>query len=114
MEEPASLAASFREWLTDGREWMEHAACREIDLPPQERVELFFPTKGGRTDPVRVVHRRGRSVMMTRTALAKAFCRVCPVSAECKDYADRTNEMYGIWNGETRKRYPKASDDPFL
>lgn len=34
-----------------------------------------------------------------RELLAKAMCRVCPVSEQCRDYA-RENREYGVWGGE--------------
>jgi WhiB family redox-sensing transcriptional regulator len=37
---------------------------------------------------------------------AKSICRVCPVNAECLDYALTIREPYGIWGGltETERR----------
>lgn len=89
----------LRRALTDGREWMEQARCRKIDLPPQERVDLFFPYRG------------------TSQKVAKACCRLCPVKVECEAYAQSTKSTYGVWGGKIRVRYPKPvpiEEDPFV
>lgn len=98
MPEPEVLTA-FARMLTDGREWMEHARCRKIDLPPEERVNLFFPYRGGSQKK------------------AKETCRLCPVARQCDAYAEQTRSMYGVWGGKIRKRYPKRVPlevDPFV
>lgn len=34
-----------------------------------------------------------------REAAAKAICARCPVVSDCRDYAMRTNEAFGVWGG---------------
>ena len=36
-----------------------------------------------------------------REIRAKSICRICPVGAECLDYAMTIREPYGIWGGLT-------------
>lgn len=62
-------------------DWMEDAECRKIDLPPRERVKLFFPDQFGSAT-------EGRKV-----------CARCPVRAECRNYAEVTGSV-GMWAGE--------------
>jgi WhiB family transcriptional regulator, redox-sensing transcriptional regulator len=73
---PAAIVAHW--------DWQRHAACRDMDL------EIFFHPDGER-DPS-----RGR-----RVARAKAICAGCPVVAECRAWAHRVEEPYGIWGGES-------------
>lgn len=55
--------------------WQDLAECQYSD------PEIFFPEKGGSVrDPKRV-------------------CAVCPVRAECLEYALANHERYGIWGG---------------
>lgn len=95
----AEVLAAFSRMLIDGREWMEHARCRQIDMDPRERVELFFPYRGG------------------SQKIAKETCKRCPVAVQCDAYAEQTRSMYGVWGGRIRKRYEKrvpVEVDPFV
>jgi len=56
-------------------DWQEHGACVGVDQA------IFFPERG------------------ESTALAKAYCRVCPVQDECLDHALAVPEKVGIWGG---------------
>lgn len=60
-------------------EWALDAACLDAD------PEAFFPDRGGDVSP------------------AKRLCRVCPVRAECLDYAVSTNQLYGVWGGMSER-----------
>jgi WhiB family redox-sensing transcriptional regulator len=55
--------------------WQDRSLCAQTD--PEE----FFPEKGG------------------TTRHAKAICAVCPVQAECLDYAIANDERFGIFGG---------------
>lgn len=71
--------------------WTEAALCAQVD------PELWFPEKGGTTEP------------------AKAVCARCDVKAECLDYALAHGERFGIWGGvseRTRRRIFDAIPDP--
>lgn len=57
------------------------ALCREVDMG-----ELFFPEKGGTTAP------------------AKRICGLCPVVAECLQFALDHDERFGIWGGKSERR----------
>ena len=59
--------------------WREFAACVGKD------PDLFFPRRGGATEPARQV------------------CAGCPVKADCLDHALKHRETFGIW-GETSER----------
>lgn len=72
----AALADSF-----DDEPWKQRAACLGVD------PELFFATRG---DIVPI--RRARMV-----------CAVCPVRAECLEYALRNEEEFGMWGGLSEK-----------
>lgn len=61
--------------------WMEKAICRG-------RTDIFFAPLAERPQ-----------ARVRREALAKAICRACPVSGECRDYG-RQNHEYGVWGGE--------------
>lgn len=65
--------------------WQEHSACRTADW------RLFSPPEDGerlRSYPVRAVE-------------AAAFCRRCPVLADCRQFADENREV-GVWAGTWR------------
>jgi len=53
--------------------WKERAACRGAD------PEIF--------------------VSDAHEEQAKAICRMCPVIADCYEYAIRIKEQFGIWGG---------------
>lgn len=61
-------------------DWRAQAACRDKD------PELFFP-----------VGSTGAAVK--QIDVAKAICRVCPVSDQCLKWALETNQDSGIWGG---------------
>ena len=70
--------------------WEKPSLKRELILPMfdltealcgQTDPELFFPEKGGTTEP------------------AKAICRQCTVQAECLNWAMTNREEFGIWGG---------------
>ena len=60
-------------------DWRDRAACRDAD------PELFF----------------GLSPHGPDTIAALAYCSVCPVRAECQEYAD-TSGAVGVWGGQHR------------
>jgi WhiB family redox-sensing transcriptional regulator len=63
--------------------WQWRAACRGDD------AGLFFAPNQPETREEREVRERN----------AKAICAVCPVRAECLEYAVRIREPNGIWGG---------------
>jgi len=70
--------------------WQDRAACRGMDA-------LLFFGPDGEPRPEREI----------REAKAKAVCQLCPVRAQCLDYALRNSIRYGVWgglNGEERAR----------
>lgn len=70
-------------------DWQEQALCRQVDVG-----EIFFPEKGGATQP------------------AKRVCRECPVSEQCLRYALDNDERFGIWGGKSereRRRIRRAA-----
>jgi WhiB family transcriptional regulator, redox-sensing transcriptional regulator len=67
----------------DPKDWRLRAACRYLTDP-----DLFFPlSAAGPSQP--------------QIAQAKAVCAVCPVSAQCLEFARRTRQQHGIWGGLT-------------
>jgi WhiB family redox-sensing transcriptional regulator len=61
-------------------EWSNQAACLSAE------PDLFFPvgTTGGALDDI---------------SAAKGVCARCLVLAECRDYALRTRQPFGVWGG---------------
>ena len=61
-------------------EWSNRAACLTSE------PEVFFPigNGGGALDEV---------------SAAKAICAACAVLSECRDYALRTRQPFGVWGG---------------
>jgi WhiB family transcriptional regulator, redox-sensing transcriptional regulator len=61
-------------------EWSSRAAC--LGAEP----ELFFPigTGGAAIDEI---------------TAAKAVCATCAVLEDCRDYALRTRQPFGVWGG---------------
>jgi len=76
--------------LAIDRSWQPVALCRG------SHSHLFFPPNTSE----RKDERERREIR------AKSICRVCPVNAECLDYALTIREPYGIWGGltETERR----------
>lgn len=64
-------------------EWTESALCAQVD------TEIFFPEMGG------------------SLRAAKRVCAMCPVAAECLEYALVNHEEFGVWGGRSaRERRP--------
>jgi WhiB family redox-sensing transcriptional regulator len=63
--------------------WQFGAACRGEDSA------LFFAPN----------YFERREQKDAREAKAKAICAVCPVRADCLDFALRVRETHGIWGG---------------
>lgn len=71
-------------------QWMAEALCAEIGS------EFFFPEKGG------------------STANARAVCAMCPVTAECLQFAvdeDLRIGIYGGLSGGQRRKLREAKRD---
>jgi WhiB family redox-sensing transcriptional regulator len=64
-------------------DWMELRLCQ------YEPSDLWFPKHGN-------FHRI--------TKLARAICKLCPVSDECLKYARAKKIKFGIWGGELVSR----------
>lgn len=62
-------------------------------MPVEQRVALFFPSKGGSQKE------------------AKECCAACPVTVECDAYAELSRSFYGIWAGAARRRYVLVEED---
>src|SRR5688572_17512632 len=69
---------SFEEWLQPPS-WQRDALCAHYP-----DVNFFVD--------------RGES-----TVAAKAICRLCPVRAECLDFAVSNGEKFGIWGGTSER-----------
>lgn len=65
------------------RAWQARAACRG-----PESTLYFPPTYAERKEERELRERR-----------AKAICALCPVRADCLDYALTIREPHGIWGG---------------
>lgn len=65
-------------------DWKDHAECAEMD------AEMFFPRRPGDKGPIDY-------------RPAKLVCVRCPVVGQCRAYAERNREEYGVWGGLTAK-----------
>ena len=67
--------------------WRDQAACNGAD------TRLFYPEDGG------------------SVRKAMAFCAVCPVVTECRQWALEFPEVWGVWGGtsERDRRQPRAA-----
>jgi WhiB family redox-sensing transcriptional regulator len=61
--------------------WQDDAECAEI------ATEFFFPDE--------------HNAAAGNYRRAKAICDVCPVVAECLEYALSSGERFGMWGGLT-------------
>ncbi|MBA0127901.1 WhiB family transcriptional regulator [Haloechinothrix sp. YIM 98757] len=68
--------------VAESWDWQRFGACRDM------ASEAFFSPE----------HERGR-VRRRRIERAKAVCRSCPVLLDCRRYALRAEEQYGVWGG---------------
>ncbi|MGH3448139.1 MAG: WhiB family transcriptional regulator [Nocardioidaceae bacterium] len=68
--------------MTSAASWKGDAACRAHD------PDLFYPV--GQAEPAR-----------RETAAAQRVCAVCPVAAQCLEWALIMPEAHGIWGGTT-------------
>ena len=64
--------------------WRSRAACRDAD------PGVFFPESHGSS-----------YLWKTDVDKAKAWCSICPVSAECAAYAEEIGAREGVWGGLT-------------
>jgi WhiB family redox-sensing transcriptional regulator len=60
--------------------WSDRAACLSAE------PETFFPVGTG-------------GVALDDVSVAKAICAGCAVLAECRDYALRSRQPFGVWGG---------------
>lgn len=67
----------------DALAWQADALCAQTD------PEAFFPEKGGSTRE------------------AKKICALCPVRAQCLEYALKNDERFGIWGGLSERERRK-------
>ena len=61
-------------------EWMNHAACRDID------IDVFFPMAQEGVDK------------------AAAVCRDCSVRQECLTFALENSDLSGVWGGTSNRQ----------
>ena len=65
-------------------DWREDALCSQVG------GDLWFPEEGG-----------------DGGTAAKRACALCPVQAECLEYAVTTFQTWGVWAGKTRAQLAK-------
>ena len=78
---PFSAGQPLQDYDSD---WRDSAACRGVD------TEKFYL-------PDRMRGPRARA----HEAAAKAICARCPVIRECRRWAVRSGEAWGVWGGLT-------------
>lgn len=76
------------EHILNREPWQERGVCRQVDIG-----DMFFPDKGGSTKE------------------AKRICAVCPVAAECLQYALDHDERFGIWGGFSERERRRMKRD---
>lgn len=69
------LLADLLDYGPPPGDWILRGLCAQTD------PDAFFPAKGG------------------STLSARRVCSRCEVQAECKDYAIKTGQKYGVWGG---------------
>lgn len=74
------MIVGLMEAINAREEWMNGALCAQVDS------ELFFPEHQGKSPRA-----------------AKRICAVCPVQAECLEYALQHREQFGVWGGTTER-----------
>lgn len=74
----AAEAANRDRGQAPGTGWQDQAACRT------ENPELFYAEHPG-----------------PRQEAAAAICAACPVTSQCLQYAQATDERWGMWGGLT-------------
>ena len=79
-------------------EWSDRAACLRAE------PETFFPIgKGG--------------FALDEVSAAKAICATCAVLEQCREYALRSRQPFGVWGGldeEERRAVWAAQPEPAL
>lgn len=70
-----------------GDDWTLDALCAETD------PEVFFPEKGGSTEP------------------AKAICAQCDVRETCLTWALERGERFGVWGGQSERERRKIAKE---
>jgi WhiB family redox-sensing transcriptional regulator len=71
----------------------DRAACRDTGV-----MMLFFGPDGERPSEREIRERK-----------AKVICALCPLRAECLEYALRHPARYGIWSGSTASSLPLSA-----
>lgn len=77
--------------------WRERAVCKPSN---GHSPELWFPPPP-RPFGTRAEQRASRKQRREQEAEAKRLCALCPVKAECLEYANDNDEREGIWGGLT-------------
>ena len=83
--------------LVDHWEWQLNAACRGMDI-----ATFFHP------------HKDVGLALKRRIESAKTVCALCPVIEQCRDYALRVREPYGIWGDCQKKERARLLGIPSL
>lgn len=69
----------------------------ETGSPCQDSPDLFFPEDYGRlTEDSRITD---YEMVTMAEKIAKSLCNQCPLKWDCRDYAIKSNQPYGIWGG---------------
>lgn len=71
--------------------WQQSARCRGVN------TELFFSADG-----------EGGEARRHRQQRAKEICGKCPVRSQCRDFAMRSRQSFGIWGGMTELERSQA------
>ncbi|WP_411863258.1 WhiB family transcriptional regulator [Tsukamurella tyrosinosolvens] len=83
--------------------WRGAAACADRD------AELWFPAeRDGRTQRAP----SARAAADAREHEALQICHTCPVILECRSYALRTGQEFGIWGGLTSENRAQLARRP--
>lgn len=72
-----------------GQDWRDDALCAQVD------TDVFFPEKAGAS-----------------SAPAKRVCALCPVTAQCLQFALDNRERFGIWGGLSERERAKLRTTP--
>lgn len=82
--------------LLEDTAWHPKAACHPSNCPTVASTWFLPCIQVGR----KYLLKRERDEMTANHRRALTLCKVCPVRAECRAYAEENDMKYGVWGGQ--------------